>query len=108
MLKRKWPLHPARSATLSPSTIASMKLAALALALGAELRGDGDVEIAGVAGIEDAGPDQVTFVANPRYAALARTTDAAAVLVAPDFPEVTASTLRTANPYLAWAKTIQL
>jgi UDP-3-O-[3-hydroxymyristoyl] glucosamine N-acyltransferase len=85
-----------------------MKLAALALILGAELRGDGDVEITGVAGIEEAGPDQVTFVANSRYAALARTTDAAAVLVAPEFPEVTASTLRTANPYLAWAKTIQL
>jgi UDP-3-O-[3-hydroxymyristoyl] glucosamine N-acyltransferase len=86
----------------------SMKLAELALALGAELRGDGDAEIAGVAGIEEAGPKQVTFVANPRYAALARTTEAAAVLVAPDFPEIDTATLRTANPYLAWAKTIQL
>jgi UDP-3-O-[3-hydroxymyristoyl] glucosamine N-acyltransferase len=85
-----------------------MKLAALALALGAELRGDGDVEIAGVAGIEEAGSDQITFVANPRYSALARTTDAAAVLVSPDFPDIPAATLRTANPYLAWAKTIQL
>lgn len=78
------------------------------MALGAELHGDGDTEIIGVAGIEEAGPQQVTFVANPRYAALARTTDAAAVLVAPGFPEITTATLRTANPYLAWAKTIQL
>ena len=85
-----------------------MKLAELALALGAELRGDGDIEITGVAGIEEAGADQVTFVANPRYAALARTTDAAAVVVSLDFPEIAAATLRTANPYLAWAKAIQL
>jgi len=85
-----------------------MKLAELALALGAELYGDGDTRITGVAGIEEAGPEHVTFVANPRYAALARTTEAAAVLVAPDFPEIETATLRTANPYLAWAKTIQL
>jgi UDP-3-O-[3-hydroxymyristoyl] glucosamine N-acyltransferase len=85
-----------------------MKLAALALLLGAELQGDGDVEITGVAGIEDAGPEEVTFVANPRYAALARTTNAAAVLVAHDFPEIATATLRTANPYLSWAKTVQL
>lgn len=85
-----------------------MKLAELALALGAELRGDGDIEISGVAGIEEAAADQVTFVANPRYAALARTTDAAAVVVSLDFPEIAAATLRTANPYLAWAKAIQL
>jgi UDP-3-O-[3-hydroxymyristoyl] glucosamine N-acyltransferase len=85
-----------------------MKLAALALALGAELHGDGDIEITGVAGIEEAGPDQVTFVANPRYAALARTTNAASVLVTHEFPEISNSTLRTANPYLAWAKAVQL
>ncbi len=85
-----------------------MKLAELALALGAELYGDGDTRITGVAGIEEAGPEHVTFVANPRYAALARTTEAAAVLVAPDFPEIETATLRTQNPYLAWAKTIQL
>jgi UDP-3-O-[3-hydroxymyristoyl] glucosamine N-acyltransferase len=85
-----------------------MKLAALALAAGAELRGDGDLEINGVAGIEEAADGEITFVANPRYSALARTTKATAVLVAPDFPEITAATLRVANPYLAWAKVIQL
>ena len=85
-----------------------MKLAELALALGAELHGDGDLEITGVAGIEEASADQVTFVANPRYAALARTTNAAAVLVGHDFPEISTATLRTGNPYLAWAKAVQL
>jgi UDP-3-O-[3-hydroxymyristoyl] glucosamine N-acyltransferase len=85
-----------------------MKLAELAQILGAECRGDSSAEVTGVAGLEEAGPEHVTFVANPRYAALARTTRAAAILVAPDFPEVSAATLRLANPYLAFAKAIQL
>lgn len=85
-----------------------MKLAELALALGADVHGDGDAEITGVAGLEEAGPEDVTFVANPRYSALARTTNAAAVLVTPDFPEISTPTLRTANPYLAFAKAVQL
>jgi UDP-3-O-[3-hydroxymyristoyl] glucosamine N-acyltransferase len=80
-----------------------MKLAQLAERLGAELHGDGDIEVTSVRGIEDAGPDAVTFVANPKYAAMARTTQAAAILVTPDFPEIPTATLRLANPYLAFA-----
>lgn len=83
-----------------------MKLAELARALDAELVGDGNTEITGVAGIEEAGPGHVTFVANKRYAALAGTTQASAVLVTPDFPDITAATLRTKNPYLAFARAI--
>lgn len=80
-----------------------MNLAELALHLGAELHGDGALEVTGVRGIEEAGPTEITFVANPKYAALARTTRAAAVLVAPDFPPIETATLRLANPYLAFA-----
>jgi UDP-3-O-[3-hydroxymyristoyl] glucosamine N-acyltransferase len=85
-----------------------MKLAELARLLDAELRGEADAEMTGVAGIEEAGPEHVTFVANPKYASLARTTRAGAVLVAPDFPEISAATLRTPNPYLAFARVIQV
>ena len=85
-----------------------MQLSELARVLQAELRGDPDLEITGVAGIEDAGPGQVTFVANPKYAALARTSRAAAILVAPDFPEVPAATLRSKNPYLAFARAVEV
>jgi UDP-3-O-[3-hydroxymyristoyl] glucosamine N-acyltransferase len=85
-----------------------MKLRDLAAHLGAVLQGDGEVEITSVAGIEEAGTGQVTFVSNPRYAAAAKTTQASAVLVAPDFPEITASTLRLGNPYLAFAQAIAL
>ena len=85
-----------------------MNLAELARALDAELRGDPGHSITGVAGIEEAGPKHVSFIANPRYSALARTTHAGAVIVAPDFPEITADTLRTPNPYLAFAKAVRL
>jgi UDP-3-O-[3-hydroxymyristoyl] glucosamine N-acyltransferase len=86
----------------------TMRTAELARALQAELRGDPDAEITGVAGIEDAGPGQVTFVANPKYAALAKSTQATAILVASDFPEVPAITLRLKNPYLAFAQAIEI
>jgi UDP-3-O-[3-hydroxymyristoyl] glucosamine N-acyltransferase len=85
-----------------------MKLADLALHLGASLNGDPDVPVTGVASIETAGPSEVTFVANPKYAALARSTRAAAVLVEPDFPEIPAATLRVTNPYLSFARAIEV
>jgi len=83
-----------------------MKLGELATRLGAELRGDAELEVTGVKGIEEAGPTEVTFVANPRYAGLARKTRAAAVLVDPAFQEIAAPTLRIKNPYLAFSRTL--
>lgn len=85
-----------------------MKLGELAQALGTELRGHPDHSISGVAGIEEAGPGHVTFVANPKYSGLARTTKAGAVIVSLDFPEIAAATLRASNPYLTFAKAVQL
>lgn len=85
-----------------------MRTAELARVLQAELRGDPQLELTGVAGIEEAGPTQLTFVANPRYAALARTTRAGAILVTPDFPDVPAATLRLKNPYLAFAQALEI
>ena len=87
-------------------TIPSMKLGELASRLGAELRGDSDLEITGVKGIEEAGPSEITFVANPKYAGLARKTLAAAVLVEPEFPEIAAATLRVKNPYHAFSRAL--
>lgn len=83
-----------------------MKLGELASRLGAELRGNPDLEVTGVKGIEDAGPADLTFVANLRYAGLARKTQAAAVLVEPGFQEIEAATLRLQNPYLAFSRAL--
>ena len=86
----------------------SMKLHELARLLGARLEGDPELEITGVAGIEEAGRGHVTFVANPKYAPLAHSTQATAVLVEEKFPAIAAATLRIQNPYLAFARAIAL
>jgi UDP-3-O-[3-hydroxymyristoyl] glucosamine N-acyltransferase len=93
-----------------------MNLGELAKHLGAELvAGEGDTlssaaerTITGVAGIETAGPTTLTFVANPKYAAQAHTTHAAALIVDPGFPTLKTPTLRTPNPYLAWSRAIEV
>lgn len=85
-----------------------MKLGEIATRLGAELRGDANIEVTGVKGIEEASPTEITFVANPRYTALARSTHAAAVIVEPEFQEVSVATLRIKNPYLAFARALGL
>ena len=86
-----------------------MKLAQIASTLGTRLEnGSPDTEITGVAGIEDAGPGHLTFVANPKYASAARRTKASAVIVGEDFPTLTAAVLRSKNPYLAFSRAVAL
>ena len=86
-----------------------MTLGEIAKALGARLEnGDPATEISGVAGIEEAASGQITFVANPKYAATAKTTTASAIIVSEDFPPVTCALLRTKNPYLSFARAIDL
>lgn len=93
-----------------------MNLGELAKHLNAELvAGEGQTlesaaqhPIEGVAGIETAGPTHLTFIANPKYAAQARTTHAAALIVEPSFPALKTPTLRTSNPYLTWSRAIEI
>jgi UDP-3-O-[3-hydroxymyristoyl] glucosamine N-acyltransferase len=85
-----------------------MKLADLAARLGATLHGDPEAEVTSAAGLEDACPGQLAFVANPKYTPLARTTRATAVLVDPSFEQITVATLRISNPYLAFARALEL
>jgi UDP-3-O-[3-hydroxymyristoyl] glucosamine N-acyltransferase len=86
-----------------------MKLADIAKALSASLENASPAtEITGVAGIEQAAPGQLTFVSNPKYNAAAKTTQASAVIVAENFPAINTGMLRSKNPYLAWAKALEL
>ena len=85
-----------------------MKLNEIAARLDCVLQGDGNLEITGVVGIEKAEAGHLTFVSNPKYAAKARTTKASAVIVSTDFPEVAPATLRSGNPYLTFARAIEL
>ena len=91
-----------------------MKLSELAQKLSCHLEGPPEAEVSGVAGIEHAGPGQVTFLANRKYFALLKTTRASAVLIEEDVsierdatrPALAA--LRTSNPYLAFAHALEL
>ena len=85
-----------------------MRLGAIAEALGCRLEGDADVEITGVRGVEDAGASDLAFVSNRKYVARARATRAGAVIVDEDFEPLPCPTLRTSNPYLAFAHSIEL
>jgi UDP-3-O-[3-hydroxymyristoyl] glucosamine N-acyltransferase len=86
-----------------------MKLSEIASRLGARLEnGSPDTEISGVAGIEEAGEHQLTFIANRKYAAAARTTRASAVIVSEDFPAGSTAVLRSKNPYLAFARALEV
>jgi len=86
-----------------------MKLAKIAAALDARLEnGPADIEITGLNGIEQAGPGEITFVANPKYTAAARRTRASAVIVSETFPTISAAMLRAKDPYLAFAHALAL
>ena len=86
-----------------------MKLSDIAAALNARIdNAPPDTEITGVAGIEQASPGHLTFVSNPKYNAAAKITKASAVIVAENFPAISTGMLRSKNPYLAWAKALEL
>jgi UDP-3-O-[3-hydroxymyristoyl] glucosamine N-acyltransferase len=88
-----------------------LKLRDIADRLECRLEGDGEVEIQRVAGIEQSGPGDVTFFANPRYTAQLETTRASAVILGDRTdarPPAGVAMLRAANPYLAFARAVEL
>jgi UDP-3-O-[3-hydroxymyristoyl] glucosamine N-acyltransferase len=86
-----------------------MKLSEIASAIDARIENAAeDLEIIGVSGIEEASPGQITFIANPKYAAAAKTTRASAIIVTEDFPAGALPVLRSKNPYLSFARSVAL
>lgn len=83
-----------------------MKLAELAGRLECRLEGDGDVDITRVAGIQDAGPGDVTFLANRKYEKALGSTRASAVIARDDAPAAPCAMLRARDPYLAFARAV--
>ena len=90
------------------NTIQRIRLGDLAAKLGCELHGDPGIEITGVAGVEQAGPGEVTFLANPKYAPKAKNTRAAAILVKEPLAGVQAASLVSANPYHDFARALAM
>lgn len=69
---------------------------------------DADAEITGLSGIEEANSGQITFIANPKYAAAAKTTQASALIVDEKFPYQGKPLLRTRNPQYAYARAMEI
>jgi UDP-3-O-[3-hydroxymyristoyl] glucosamine N-acyltransferase len=86
----------------------SFSLARLAEFLGCELAGDASALITGVSTIEKAGPGELTFLANLKYAPKIKASRASAIIAAEPLKDSTAATLVSANPYLDFARVLAL
>ncbi len=83
------------------------RLSDLADRIGARLVGDGDVAVSGIAPIEEAGPGQVTFLANPKYLRFARESNASGIIARETVPGAHAAFLLSDNPYVAFACAVE-
>lgn len=85
----------------------SYKLGQLAELLGCKLTGDPEVEIRAVATIEKAGPGEITFLSNLKYAPKAKESRAAAIIAASEIAG-TPATLISGNPYHDFSRAMAL
>ena len=85
-----------------------MNLRELAERLACRLEGDGEIDIVRVAGIQDAQPGDLTFLANPKYESSLAETRASAVILGDQALPAPCAVLRAADPYLAFARAVAL
>lgn len=83
-------------------------VAELAARLGGEVEGDGALTLTAVRGLEDAGPEDLSFLANRRYTRLLRESRAGAILVGRTEPAHGHTVIRCADPYLAFARALEI
>ena len=83
-------------------------LAELAAELGGHVIGDDSLEIRGVAGIREAQPGDVTFLANSRYEGYLADTRASAVICDRTPRHASVPLLQVDHPYLAFQKAVRL
>ncbi|GAB4299910.1 MAG: UDP-3-O-(3-hydroxymyristoyl)glucosamine N-acyltransferase [Desulfuromonadia bacterium] len=86
----------------------SKRLEELAHYLGGEVVGDPSVVITGLAGLDDAREGDITFLANPKYAAKVATTRASAVILSPGAERCGKNAIVMESPYLGFAKLLTL
>lgn len=86
----------------------SRSLAEIVARFGGELKGDGAQAVTGLATLTTASSRQLTFLANPKYRAQLATTQAAAVILSPEFADACpVSAILTPQPYLYFARVSQ-
>lgn len=94
---------------MSQRAVTPRTLADLAAHAGAELRGDGNLLISGVAPLDAAGEGDLAFLAGRGYRHQLATTGASAVILrADDLPECPAAALVCSDPYAVYALAAQL
>ncbi len=82
----------------------SRSLGELAELVGGEVRGSRDLVIRDVAPLADARPDELSFLANPKYRDQALESAAGAILLATPIDGMRAAQVLCENPYLAMAQ----
>ncbi len=85
-----------------------MRLNELAELLQCKLEGDPNFEVLGVDRIETASPRMVTFIANRKYISRLKESKAGAVIVDFNIEVNGRNVLRHSNPYLAYAKALEV
>ncbi|MFZ0962571.1 MAG: UDP-3-O-(3-hydroxymyristoyl)glucosamine N-acyltransferase [Terriglobia bacterium] len=85
-----------------------MKLGELAVHLECKLEGAEDLEITGVAGMDEAQAGEITFLSNPKYLHKLRTTRAGAIIAGPDVDTLGRPVLRSADPYMSFARALEI
>ncbi|NTV28707.1 MAG: UDP-3-O-(3-hydroxymyristoyl)glucosamine N-acyltransferase [Candidatus Omnitrophica bacterium] len=78
-------------------------LAEIAQAIGGRVVGDDSLVVTGVSGIKEAREGDITFLANPKYLPLAKSTLASVIIVANDVTVEGKSVIQVDNPSLAFA-----
>ena len=81
----------------------------LAELTGSDIKGDKDVKLSGVATLQDARADQISFLSNPKYRKQLDSTKAAAVILSPKIAETfEGNALINNDPYLTFAKVVNI
>jgi len=85
-----------------------MRLADLAAELGADLVGDGSIEVGGIRPLDTAKADHLSFLHNPKYVEEAKSSEAGAILVADSEILPGRNLLVCPEPYLALAHALEM
>jgi UDP-3-O-[3-hydroxymyristoyl] glucosamine N-acyltransferase len=73
-----------------------------------ELLGDPELKITGVAGLEEARSNEISFVVGPKYVSKGHQTKAGALIVPPKLKAFEKPLIISENPYLGFAKILKL
>ena len=90
----------------------STRLGELVERLGGRLIGDADIEVVGIAPLNDASASHITFLSNPKFRGQAAQTNAAALILSAADDEIVAADYKgarivAANPYAYFARAAQ-